>query len=79
MPNVYVRTRAAAAYLGLGERGVRYLEQLRSTGGGPRYYRPPGRRIIVYKVSVLDSWLAAGVRDRTSHGIPPTFNATSTA
>lgn len=63
----YVRTEAAAAYLGLSPRT---LEKLRLTGGGPIYCRPPGRKVVLYDRDALDEWARAGRRRSTSDTTP---------
>jgi predicted DNA-binding transcriptional regulator AlpA len=59
----YLRTREAASYCGVSPRT---LEKLRLTGGGPRFCRPSGRRIVVYAQGDLDAWLKEGRRWSTS-------------
>lgn len=59
----YIRTDAAAAYCGLSPRT---LEKLRLVGDGPPYYRPPGRRFVVYDPADLDRWMRSGRRHSTS-------------
>jgi len=58
----YLRTPAAARYLGISRRT---LEDLRITGGGPRY-STPRPRLVVYDREDLDLWVAAGLRRSTS-------------
>ena len=49
----YVRTTAAARYVGISPRT---LQNLRHTGGGPRFSRV--RRTVIYAVVDLDRWIA---------------------
>lgn len=53
----------AAEYLGCSKQR---LEGLRHTGGGPVYSKPPGSRLVRYRVADLDAWLASGKRAHTS-------------
>jgi predicted DNA-binding transcriptional regulator AlpA len=57
-----LRTPAAAAYLGLS---VSTLEKWRVQGTGP-VFEKAGRKIVVYKPSDLEAWLAARRRRSTS-------------
>ncbi len=56
-----LRTKAAAAYLGLGPST---LEKRRLVGGGPRYIKLG--KSVVYDVDDLEAWLAANKRTTTS-------------
>ena len=58
----YLRTRAAAEYLGIA---ARTLEDLRLRGGGPTYSTPRAR-IVLYDVRDLEAWIVAGRRRSTS-------------
>jgi predicted DNA-binding transcriptional regulator AlpA len=60
--NHYLRAPSAAAYLGLSPST---LAKMRLRGDGP-VYRKCGRRIVVYAVSDLDSFLAQRRRRSTS-------------
>jgi len=60
--NRMLRTPEAAMHLGLA---VSTLAKMRLRGDGPIYSKP-GRRIVVYRQSDLDEWLAAGRRRSTS-------------
>lgn len=51
----YLDTTAAARYIGLS--GA-LLEKLRHYGGGPLYIKA-GRRILRYRISDIDAWMAA--------------------
>lgn len=62
VPTRRLRTRDAAAYLGLGKST---LEKLRLTGLGPVYAKA-GPRVVVYDVADLDAWLASRRRLSTS-------------
>ncbi len=61
--NEYLRQPAAAKLLGLSES---WLEKARLTGKGPTFSRLPGSKVIVYRRSDIDAWVAAGVRQSTS-------------
>lgn len=63
----FLRTADAARRIGLSPRT---LEALRVRGGGPPYCSPPGRRIVVYSVDDLDTWLTSGRRSSTSDAGP---------
>lgn len=52
---VWLTTKQAAEYIGVS---TQHLEGLRCKGGGPRYYKPNGARVIRYKYADLDAWLA---------------------
>lgn len=58
--------KTAAAYLKIS---VRSLEQMMHDGTGPRFYKPPGMRIIRCRQSDLDAWAAD----------QPSFTSTSQA
>ena len=58
----YLRTHAAARYLGIGKST---LERKRVEGGGPQF-RMLGSRIIVYAIEDLDTWASANVLNSTS-------------
>jgi predicted DNA-binding transcriptional regulator AlpA len=58
----YVRTAAAAAYLGIGKST---LERKRIDGSGPRF-RVLGKKIIVYSMRDLDGWASEHVLSSTS-------------
>jgi len=63
-PQRFLRTREAAAYCGISPRT---LEKLRLTsGGGPRFIKPRGRRFVCYEQADLDAWLRGGRRWSTS-------------
>lgn len=64
----YLRTRAAAEFLGVA---ARTLEDLRLRGGGPTYSTPRAR-IVLYDVHDLEAWIAAGRRRSTSDVGPQT-------
>jgi excisionase family DNA binding protein len=55
-----MRTREAAAYLGVGEST---MEKWRITGQGPAFERA-GTRIVVYRVEDLDAFLGNRRDDR---------------
>lgn len=59
----YLRTPEAARFLCLSHRT---LERLRVTGEGPPFFRPEGRRFVLYRVSDLEAWLNEGRRQSTS-------------
>ena len=59
----FLRTRAAAEYLGIA---ARTLEDLRLRGGGPTYSTPRAR-IVLYDVRDLEAWIALGRRTSTSN------------
>jgi excisionase family DNA binding protein len=63
----FMRTAEAAAYLAMSPRT---LEALRTRGGGPRFMRPPGRRLVLYDAQDLDAWARAGRRASTSDLVP---------
>ena len=52
----------AAAYVGLS---VSKMNKLRGTGGGPKYYKINGGR-VVYDIADLETWLAQFARTSTS-------------
>jgi len=54
-------TKAAAAYVGVSHR---YLEQLRTAGGGPRFIKLA--RKILYDTSDLDRWLETKKQSSTA-------------
>lgn len=58
----YLRTRAAATYVGCSPRT---LEKLRITGGGPAFLRPTAR-CVVYAVEDLEAWIQRDRRRSTS-------------
>jgi predicted DNA-binding transcriptional regulator AlpA len=58
----WLRTPSAAAYCGLA---ISTLEKMRLAGTGPAFSKA-GRRVVVYSVEALDSWLAARTRTSTS-------------
>jgi len=58
-------TQAAAAYLGMT---VRFLENRRVVGGGPRFIRL-SRRTVRYRQSDLEAWLDQRVMNNTSETI----------
>ena len=53
----FLRTVDAAAYLGVSPRT---LEALRLRGGGPRFLRPDGRRLVLYDARDLEAWAING-------------------
>jgi predicted DNA-binding transcriptional regulator AlpA len=61
-PGRYLRTPAAAQYLGLS---ASTLAKMRLRGDGPPYSKA-GARIVVYDVSDLEAYLAARQRHSTS-------------
>lgn len=61
MPEQFMDTKTAAAYLGLSPAT---LTKWRVFGGGPRY-RKHGR-LVRYAISDLEAWSAAGQRSTTS-------------
>ena len=63
----YVRTAAAARYLGIGKST---LERKRVDGSGP-LFRVLGTRIVVYAVKDLDTWASANVLLSTSEKALP--------
>jgi excisionase family DNA binding protein len=63
----FLRTDEAAAYLAVSPKT---LEALRIRGGGPRYMRPSGRRLVLYAIEDLDAWARAGERASTSDTTP---------
>jgi peptidoglycan/xylan/chitin deacetylase (PgdA/CDA1 family) len=56
-------TEEAAQVLGVAQST---LELKRTTGGGPRYFRPPGSRRVFYLERDLLEYLASGARRNTS-------------
>lgn len=58
----YLRTAAAANYLGIGKST---LERKRIDGSGPRF-RVLGKKIVVYAVKDLDAWASMQVFSSTS-------------
>lgn len=52
-PRRILRTREAAAYLGVS---AAYLEKKRMKGGGPRFVRLGGR-VVGYELQALEDWL----------------------
>lgn len=60
--SAYLRTSAAAAYLGIGKST---LERKRVEGSGP-LYRVLGPRIVVYARHDLDAWASVQVFSSTS-------------
>ena len=58
----YLRTPDAAAYLGTTRR---FLEKLRSKGGGPKFCKIGGRT-VVYPKDELDAWVKANTFESTS-------------
>ena len=52
----YMDVRKAAEYLGLSERAVRHLIELRKIP----YRRPQGYRRIFFRQSDLDEWICSG-------------------
>ena len=66
IPRPKLRTREAAAYIGLAKST---LEKLRLTGNGPPYIRIG--RVVVYDPDDLDHWLAAHRRLSTSDRAMP--------
>jgi predicted DNA-binding transcriptional regulator AlpA len=61
----YLRTAAAAAYLGIGKST---LERKRILGDGPRF-RLLGTKIVVYAVEDLDAWASLRVLSSTSEKV----------
>ena len=59
----FLRTSEAATYLAVSRKTH---ETLRVRGGGPRYLRPPGRRLVLYAVEDLEAWATAGARASTA-------------
>jgi len=59
----FLRTDEAARYCGLSPRT---LEKLRTSGGGPPFYRPRGRRVVRYREQDLERWLTEGLRRLTA-------------
>jgi predicted DNA-binding transcriptional regulator AlpA len=59
-------TNVTSEYTGLA---VRTLTSLRTKGGGPRYVKLG--RLVKYRKSDLDAFIAAGVRDNTSQTVAP--------
>jgi predicted DNA-binding transcriptional regulator AlpA len=57
-----LRTPEAATYVGLSPST---LEKMRIQGIGPTYEKS-GRKIVVYRISDLEAWLAARRRTSTS-------------
>jgi hypothetical protein len=59
-----LRTRDAAAYVGLA---ARTLEKLRVVGGGPPYLKLG--KAVVYEIDDLDAWAQARRRASTSEAL----------
>ena len=59
----YLRTPEAAKYLGVS---VSWLEQGRCRGDGPKYFKPPGAKLVLYRRADLAAWVEAGARRSTS-------------
>ena len=57
----YLRTAAAAKYLGVGQST---LERKRVEGGGPKFRRL-GSKIVTYAQSDLDAWAGQSVLTKT--------------
>lgn len=62
MTQRYLRTKDAAAYLGIGQST---LERKRIEGTGPQFRRL-GARIVTYAVDDLDAWANENVLSSTS-------------
>lgn len=62
MTQGYLRTPAAAAYLGMGQST---LERMRVEGTGPSFRRL-GTKIVTYAVTDLDAWASKQVHVSTS-------------
>lgn len=54
MESKYLRTKEAAAYLGLSPRT---LEHKRTDGDGPRFRRLGGKGAVIYDVADLIAWI----------------------
>lgn len=65
MTQGYLRTPAAAKYLGVGQST---LERKRIDGTGPKF-RQLGARIVTYAVSDLDAWASRQVLSSTSERV----------
>jgi len=63
----FLRTSEAAAFLAVSPKT---LEALRIRGGGPRYMRPPGRRLVLYALEDLEAWARTGQRESTTDSTP---------
>lgn len=61
----YLRTRAAADYLGLAEST---LAKQRMLGTGPNFIKA-GPRVVLYDQADLDAWLDSRKRASTSEGV----------
>lgn len=61
MFNPYLKTPAAALYIGVSEA---WLEKKRVTGGGPVYIK--NSRLVSYRRSDLDEFMSARARRSTS-------------
>ena len=62
MTQRYLRTKDAAAYLGIGQST---LERKRIEGTGPQFRRL-GSRIVTYAIDDLDAWASENVLSSTS-------------
>lgn len=54
----YMRTEELAAYTGLSER---FWHDLRWGGGGPPYVKP-SKKIVLYRRTDVDAWMASKMR-----------------
>lgn len=61
----YLRTSAAAKYLGIGQST---LERKRIDGSGPKF-RVLGAKIVTYAISDLDAWAGEQVLSSTSERV----------
>lgn len=64
-PTQTLTTAGASSYLGLSRS---CLEKLRVYGGGPRYLKL--RRLVRYRTTDLDAWLAQHLVSSTSEELP---------
>lgn len=60
-PREYMTTRDVADYTGLSQK---FWAELRSKGDGPIYSKP-SRKIVLYRRSDIDAWLASSLRRST--------------
>lgn len=58
----WIDTDKAAEYLSVS---TKYLIRLRMNGGGPRFARLAGGRLIRYKITWLDAWIEAHAHQAT--------------
>ena len=67
MAGRFMRTKAVAEMLGVSPRTV---EDWRSTGDGPPFQRPPGRRLVLYEPEAVAAWVRSGGPRRSTSDTP---------